>query len=144
MRTSWFLLFGFLHKDRDSRHRGVDTSRRLLRNTQRMFAWLKYLMILWSTFSGGSKGGPEGRAPPPWGPKFFQFHAVFGKIWQNRMLAPPPGELAPPPRGNPGSATDFVGFTEEFNTNIRHKVYYSWSLRTFHGHNDWVTSPFVL
>ena len=41
---------------------------------------------------------------PPWGSKFFQFHAVFGKIWQNRMLAPP-GELAPPPRGNPGSAT---------------------------------------
>ena len=29
----------------------------------------------------------------------------FGKIWQNRMLAPPPGELAPPPRGNPRSAT---------------------------------------
>ena len=22
------------------------------------------------------------------------------------MLAPPPGELAPPPRGNPGSATE--------------------------------------
>ena len=38
------------------------------------------------------------------GSKFFQFHAVFGKIWQNRMLAPP-GQLAPPPRGNPGSAT---------------------------------------
>ena len=27
--------------------------------------------------------------PPPPGSKFFQFHAVFGKIWQNRMLAPP-------------------------------------------------------
>ena len=54
--------------------------------------------------SGGSKGGREGRAPPL-GSKFFQFHAVFGKFWQNRMLAPP-GELAPPPRGNPGSATD--------------------------------------
>ena len=53
--------------------------------------------------SGGSKGGREGRAPP-WGPKFFQFHAVFGKIWQNCMLARP-GELAPPPRGDPGSAT---------------------------------------
>ena len=26
---------------------------------------------------------------PPWGSKFFQFHAVFGKFWQNRMLAPP-------------------------------------------------------
>ena len=44
--------------------------------------------------------------PLPPEPKFFQFHAVFGKIWQNLMLAPPlPGELAPPPRGNPGSAT---------------------------------------
>ena len=31
-------------------------------------------------------------APPE--SKFFQFHAVFGKIWQNHMLAPP-GELAP-------------------------------------------------
>ena len=47
--------------------------------------------------------GAQGRAPPS-GPKFFQFHAVFGKMWQNRMLAPL-GELAPPPRGNPGSAT---------------------------------------
>ena len=41
---------------------------------------------------------------PP-GPKIFQFHVVFGKIWQNRMLAPP-RELAAPPRGNPGSATE--------------------------------------
>ena len=36
--------------------------------------------------------------PPPSGSKFFQLHAVFGEIWQNRMLVPPP-------RGNPGSAT---------------------------------------
>ena len=27
---------------------------------------------------------------PPYGPKFSQFHAVFRKIWQNHMLAPPP------------------------------------------------------
>ena len=48
-------------------------------------------------------------APPPPGSKFFQFHAVFGKCWQNRMLAPPPpGELVPPPWGNPGSATGEV------------------------------------
>ena len=33
--------------------------------------------------------------PPPPEPKFFQFHAVFGKIWQNRMLAPPRGVGAP-------------------------------------------------
>ena len=56
--------------------------------------------------SGGSKWGGGGRLEgrAPLGSKFFQFHADFGKIWQNRMLAPP-GELAPPPRGNPGSAT---------------------------------------
>ena len=42
-------------------------------------------------FSGGSKGGREGRPP---GSKSFQFHAVFGKIWLNHMLAPN-GELAP-------------------------------------------------
>ena len=34
-------------------------------------------------------------ARPPWGSKFFQFHAVFGKIWQNRMLAPPLGSWRP-------------------------------------------------
>ena len=48
-------------------------------------------------------GGREGRAPPPWEPKFFRFHAVFRKFWQNRMLAPPLGSWRPP-RGNPGSA----------------------------------------
>ena len=41
---------------------------------------------------------------PPWASKFFRFHAVFRKIWQNRMLAPP-GELVPPPQGNPRSPT---------------------------------------
>ena len=34
-------------------------------------------------------------ARPPWGSKFFRFHAVFGKNWQNRMLAPPPGSWRP-------------------------------------------------
>ena len=29
------------------------------------------------------------RPPPPHGPKCSQFHAVFRKIWQNHMLAPP-------------------------------------------------------
>ena len=39
----------------------------------------------------------EGARAPPNGPKFSQFHAVFRKIWENHMLAPPP-------TGNPGSA----------------------------------------
>ena len=42
--------------------------------------------------SGGSKGAA------PYDPKFSQFHKVFGKIRQNRMLAPPP-------MGHPGSAS---------------------------------------
>ena len=39
-------------------------------------------------------------------PKFSQFHTVFWKAWQNRMLSPPPppgGSL-----GNPESAPEFV------------------------------------
>ena len=37
----------------------------------------------------------RGTGPLPRRSKLFQFHAVFGKFWKNRMLAPP-GELAPP------------------------------------------------
>ena len=48
-------------------------------------------------------------ALPRSGSKLFQFYSVFGKIWQNRMLVPPPssprGGLVSPPRGNRGSAT---------------------------------------
>ena len=53
--------------------------------------------------SGGSRGGARD-ARPPCGPKFLQFHAVFSKNWPNNRLAPPLG-LAPPPLGNPASAT---------------------------------------
>ena len=51
---------------------------------------------------GGSRGGREGRTPPPWASKFFRFHAVFGKIWR---VHAPPGGFTPPPWENPGSAT---------------------------------------
>ena len=48
-------------------------------------------------------------ARAPYGPKFSQFHAVFRKIWQNHMLAPP-RRLAPSPTGNPGPApgSDYI------------------------------------
>ena len=36
---------------------------------------------------------------PPRGSKFFQFHAVFGKFDQNRMLAPHLWEILDPPLG---------------------------------------------
>ena len=42
---------------------------------------------------GGSRGGREGRTPPPWASKFFRFHAVFGKIWR---VHAPPGGFTPP------------------------------------------------
>ena len=50
--------------------------------------------------SGGSKGVRGMRLPS--GPKVLHFHAVFGKFWLNSMLAPPP-------LGNPGSATAVGG-----------------------------------
>ena len=53
--------------------------------------------------SGGSKGMPSTRAH--YGPKFSQFHPVFGKFWQNLRLAPPRAGFAPPAMGNPGSAS---------------------------------------
>ena len=49
--------------------------------------------------SGGSKGGRSRRAPPPYSPNFSHFHAVFGKIWQNRMLAPPSPRVGAPSYG---------------------------------------------
>ena len=53
--------------------------------------------------SGGSKGARGMRTPP--GSQFFQFHAVLGNF-DKIVCWRPPRELAPPPRRNPGSATD--------------------------------------
>ena len=57
-----------------------------------VFQWRIYIVKFWTL------------VPNPWESKFFKFHAVFGKIWQNCMLAPPPeswrpllGEILDPP-----------------------------------------------
>ena len=55
--------------------------------------------------SGGSKGGRRGRAPPP-GVQILSISCSFWEILAKSYVGAPPGELAPPPRGNPGSATD--------------------------------------
>ena len=68
---------------------------------------------------GGSKGGRQGRAPP-WGSKFFHFHAVFGKKLKNKSTF---GSWRPPPGENPGSATD------------THSVHHTQTV-PFHWHND--------
>ena len=70
--------------------------------------------------SGGSKGGREGCAPPQ-GSKFFQFHAVFGKTWQIRMLVPPRG-VGAPPQGNPGSATDVCDPVQFIVSELSHLI----------------------
>ena len=58
---------------------------------------------------GSVKDLREGRPrrPHPYGPKISQFHncGFFENCCQNRRLVPPPGGLAPPPMGNPGSAS---------------------------------------
>ena len=49
--------------------------------------------------------GHEGRTPPGT-PNSFNFMQLMGKIGKILCWRPfPPGEMAPPPRGNPGSAT---------------------------------------
>ena len=57
--------------------------------------------------SGGSKGGVRGTRPPPGA----QILSIACSFWENlakSYVGAPPGELAPPPRGNPGSATVYV------------------------------------
>ena len=50
---------------------------------------------------GGGGGSRDARPRVPNSFNFMQFSGKFGKI----VCWCPPGELAPPPRGNPGSAT---------------------------------------
>ena len=54
--------------------------------------------------SGGSKGGASD-APRV---QILSISCSFGEISAKSYVGAPPGELAPPPRGNPGSATDTV------------------------------------
>ena len=45
-----------------------------------------FVLDLFSQSSLVDLTGARGTHASPWGPNFFQFHAVFGNIWQNRML----------------------------------------------------------
>ena len=65
---------------------------------------LKVISLKGFSDSGGSKGA-RGRVPSP-GPNYFNFMQFLGKI-DEIVCWCPPGELASPPRRNPGSATGF-------------------------------------
>ena len=54
---------------------------------------------------GGSKGGCKGRAPPL-GAQILSISCSFWENLAKSYVGAFPGELAPPPRGNPGSATE--------------------------------------
>ena len=59
--------------------------------------------------------------PFPHGPKFSQFHAVFRKIWQIRMLAPS-RRLAPLLRGTldpPLIVVAFISLPQNFGNVVR-------------------------
>ena len=70
---------------------------------QNNWAFLK--AIPWISYSLADLRGREGRMPPPpLASKFFRFHAVFGKIWQNCVFTP-----YPPPRIHaPTSGKSFI------------------------------------
>ena len=57
-------------------------------------------------FSGGFKGVAPGVCPPT-AQNFLNFMHFFLSVWQNHRLAHPPGGLASPPTGNPGSVPCF-------------------------------------
>ena len=85
-------------------------------HTQNLNRWystgcLQTINVNIATCSGGSKDQPP---PQPPGPNSFNFMQFWGEFWQNRMLAPP-GGLAPPPRGNPGSVTEVLEYSLYFN-----------------------------
>ena len=54
--------------------------------------------------SGRSKGGHEGRTSPL-GAQILSISCSFWENLAKSYVGAPPRELAPPPRGNPGSAT---------------------------------------
>ena len=68
-------------------------------------------------------------ARPPSASKFFQFHAVFGRIRQNCVFTPPPWRVhAPPPWGNPGSVTAIcIGSSPKGQ--FIHKTFLVWECR---------------
>ena len=60
---------------------------------------LKFILQCSNKISGRSKEGGTRDACPP-GSKFFQYHEVFGEIWQNRKIVswrPHLGEILDPP-----------------------------------------------
>ena len=68
------------------------------------------------------QGGAAGMCPPT-GSISFVFAYVFTKKCMRRRSAPPNG-LAPPPMGNPGSATEMHKFyTENDTANASDKCY---------------------
>ena len=54
--------------------------------------------------------GRRGRAPPPLGVQILSISCSFWEILAKSYVGAPPGELAPPARGNPGSATELIVF----------------------------------
>ena len=62
-----------------------------------------------SECSGGSKGGGRRGRVAPLGVQILLISCSFWEILAKSYVgAPPLGRLAPPPRGNPGSATGMV------------------------------------
>ena len=56
------------------------------------------------------------RVPPPGGPNSFNFMQFLGNFDEIVCWRPLPGELAPPPRGNPRSATGNIVLNNLQNT----------------------------
>ena len=79
---------------------GLDVSLCLLNASERILSskerFLIFSCLSWSNISiGGSKGGREGRAPPPGGPNSFNFMQFLGKFGKIVCWRPPLGSWRP-------------------------------------------------
>ena len=63
------------------------------RQKKKVSQWRIYIVKFWT------------RAPPPLGVQILSISCSFWEILAKSYVGAPPGELAPPPRGNPRSAT---------------------------------------
>ena len=63
------------------------------------------------------RGAPGMPPPIHTAQNVLNFMQFFWKIWQNRMLVPPPGRLPPPPTGNPGSDTRLTNYVHVYLSN---------------------------
>ena len=84
---------------------------------------ITFLVNIWHTHAVADLRGAQGSRPPPTGDQILSIPCIFWENLSKLYVGVPPGELAPPPRGNPGSATVMVWLFSCLTSSIQ--LYYN-------------------